>query len=222
MQAYRALVLSVVVLSVHTSLCVGETATPRPRYFKLKAQLLEALDGKTGIFDGKTIGMIGGNIRQSKSIRGTRIDENGKLYPGLYNWRNRAVGTVELAKIESAATDESSKAELKKLLEVVKQDFIDFNKPFISQIQGVKDKILEVMRDSCEQRQIKKSYLLQWADTREGEEESEFRRNIQSFHDMDSLLEELCNFMFDLVNSCPKGLAQYRELEKQERAKRPH
>lgn len=222
MQARHIVLVATILASAHATLAMSsESSVTRAKYFKLRAQLLEALDGKPGIFDGKTIGMIGGNIRQVKSMRGTRVDEGGKLYPGPYNWHGKAIGTIELAKIESATTDETTKAELHKLLEFVKDDFANFNRPFISQIQGVKDKILEVMRDSCEKRQIKNSFLLQWADTREGEEETQFRRNIQSLHDMDALLEELCNFLFDLVNSCPKGLAQYRELERKEREKRP-
>ncbi len=203
--------------------CAQGDVQPKTRYFKLKAPIIAALDGLPGMFDGKTIGMIGGNARQFRMMRGTRVDEKGVPYPGPYELRGRKYGTQNLAKLEHEhAADAELQVELQKLLGGAKTDFTEWNRPFMTQIQGIKDKILELMHDSCRQRQIptKDSFLLKWANTREGDEEIEFRRDINSFNDLDRLLEELCNFMFDLINSCPKGFAQYVELEKQERAKK--
>jgi hypothetical protein len=74
------------------------------------------------------------------------------------------------------------------------------------------------MRESCERRGVPNRFMLRWADTPFGEEEASFEKNMKNFTELHRFVNELLNFMSDMIESCPKGYSQYLEIIKKQKA----
>lgn len=103
------------------------------------------------------------------------------------------------------------KQALGELLTQAKADFIVMSKEFMDSGRGSKNIVIKLIEEECQKRNRPNSILLEWAKTKEGQESTMFEQRVTSFVLYCSLCTDLVNFLFDLLHSCPKAEAQFRE-----------
>lgn len=146
----------------------------------------------------------------------------GELLPnnqrkGKYYLLGKAYTIEELAHIEqevrnsSLTKDIAIKAALEEVLTRAKADFIVQSNEFIENGRGAKNIMIVLIQEDCQKRNRSDSFLLDWAKTKEGQESTTFERHIKSFNDYYYFLTDLVNFLFDLMHSCPKAEAQFKD-----------
>ena len=106
---------------------------------------------------------------------------------------------------------ESSLATLGELLTHAKADFIVQSSEFIESGRGAKNITVILIQEDCQKRNRPDSLLLDWARTKEGQEATMFEHQITSFGHYYHFLTDLVNFLLDLVHSCPKAEAQFKD-----------
>lgn len=145
----------------------------------------------------------------------------GELLPNnqrksKYNLLGKSYNIEELARIEQEVSNSFSpkdvmvKAALEELLTRAKAEFIVLSNEFIQNGRGAKNIMVVLITEDCQKRNRPDSFLLDWANTTEGMEATTFDRRIGSFNELCCFLGDLANFLFDLVNSCPKAEAQFK------------
>jgi len=106
---------------------------------------------------------------------------------------------------------ENQLATLGELLTHAKADFIVQSNEFIESGRGAKNITTVLIQEDCQKRNRPDSLLLEWAKTKEGQEATMFEHQIVSFGHYYHFLTDLVNFLLDLVHSCPKAEAQFKE-----------
>ncbi len=178
----------------------------------LESTVIRSLDGIWPAFDGGTIlNMVHLKNTYSKMNLG-QLDPKTKERTGLYTFKGKKHSIVSLAEIENTYKDAASQKELQQLLTTIKNDFIKLNERFIKQVQTFKDMVVTLMRESCAKHNMLNSFMLTWAETQAGKETDSFNKNMTSFTKLNVFLNDLCNFLQDLYDSCPKGRAQFRDI----------
>lgn len=104
---------------------------------------------------------------------------------------------------------------LKECLKVAKADFNRVTAPFMDRARGTKALMFKLIEESCQRRGRYDSFLLEWGEEEEGSEMIAFEQNMNSCQRLDRFCADLTNFMEDIINSCPKGMEQFRELAAQ-------
>lgn len=95
----------------------------------------------------------------------------------------------------------------------IRDDFINLMRPFISLAKGSKHFMLELIYDWSKLKQGKKdSLLLRWDETKEGEEETSYLRDMTRLQYLDSFCADQRSLVKTIVHSCPKGYKQFQEL----------
>jgi len=185
----------------------------------LKSTVLKSLDGLWPAFDGVTILNIAHLKTKFTNMNIGQLNRTTKERKGLYSFHNQQYSIAQLAEIEKKfAGNAQAQNELKALLIQVKDEFLKLNEKFIKQVQGFKDMVITLMRESCRKRNIQQSFMLNWADTQSGQEEESFKRNMTSFGKLNMFLNDLCGFLQDIYDSCPKGRKQFFEILKKQKA----
>jgi hypothetical protein len=139
---------------------------------------------------------------------------------GKYNLYGKWYSVEELARIEREASNSTMekdiklKSALQEVLTHAKADFIVYSKEFIENGRGSKNIMTVLIQEDCQKRDRADSHLLEWAKTKEGQESTMFERQIKNFNDYYYFLSDLVNFLFDLVHSCPKAEAQFKDRVK--------
>jgi hypothetical protein len=131
---------------------------------------------------------------------------------------NGAFHSIEsLARIEeelkgsTTPKDSAAQLALQELLTYAKADFIVKSSEFIESGRGSKNIMIVLIQEDCQKRNRLDSLLLEWAKTKEGQESTMFEHQINNFGDYYHFLADLVNFLLDLVHSCPKGHAQFKD-----------
>jgi len=146
----------------------------------------------------------------------------GELQPnsqrkGRYNLGGKFYSVEDLARIEKEISNSVDKkdiairAVLEELLTHAKADFIVQSNEFIESGRGAKNIMIVLIQEDCQKRNRSESFLLEWAKTKEGQESTAFERQIKSFGDYYHFLIDLVNFLLDLIHSCPKAEAQFKD-----------
>lgn len=162
--------------------------------------------------DGKSFGLHGQTIRAMLIIRGrilnilTGIQKNGHRI-GLYIFNNAHHTVKQLHEIEQSGTVD--KQTLSAWLHVVKQDFAIQIDPFLDLGRGFKPQMLILIEESLRLHRRQNSLLHMWAGEPEGDDMIGFDREVQSFDDLYLFLNDLQNFLDDLISSCPKACQQF-------------
>lgn len=136
---------------------------------------------------------------------------------GKYNLFGTLHGIESLARIEKEVKNGTSKKEietraaLEELLTHAKADFIVQSGEFIENGRGAKNIMTVLIQEDCQRRNRTDSLLLDWAKTKEGHESTMFERQVRSFGDYYHFLTDLVNFLLDLIHSCPKAEAQFKD-----------
>lgn len=148
-------------------------------------------------------------------ILGERQPNNQRK--GKYYLQGKWYTIEELARIEREIKGLVDKknleiaANLEEILTHAKADFIVQSKEFIESGRGAKNIMIVLIQEDCQKRHRTDSYLLEWAKTKEGQESTSFERQIKTFNDYYHFLTDLANFLLDLVHSCPKAEAQFKD-----------
>ena len=172
----KTLYISIILLTGHV------TFTNNNNGIVLQSTALKSLDGICPAFDGETILNIVDLITKYMDMNLGKIDPKTKERIGIYSFRGKKCCVARLAEIEKEyAHDEQAKVELQVVLEEVKNNFIKLNEKFIKQIQGFKELVISIMRESCNKRNIAHSFMLSWADTQAGQETESFKVNMKNF-----------------------------------------
>jgi len=107
--------------------------------------------------------------------------------------------------------DSAKQCALKEVLTYAKADFIIKSSEFIESGRGSKNIMIVLIQEDCQKRNHPDSLLLEWAKTKEGQESTMFEHQINNFDDYYHFLADLVNFLLDLVHSCPKAHAQFKD-----------
>lgn len=192
---------------------IGTPTATIANAIKLESSFVRMLDGWP--IDGPTLFDAAFLVKKMREmVYGKIVNQATKEHEGLYTVAGKKYGTAVMAEMEKTETDPKIKHELNVALQAVKNDFINLTKPFLAQVECNKMPVLKLISESCTKRNVPDSFLLSWADTREGEEAESFNRRMTSHEDFTRFVNDLCNFISDLFNSCPKAHKQYDELIK--------
>lgn len=136
---------------------------------------------------------------------------------GKYYLQGKWYNIEELARIEQETRGLLDKksvkitADLEELLTHAKADFIVQSREFIESGRGAKNITVLLIQEDCQKRGREDSILLDWAKTKEGQESTAFESQVKSFTDYYHFLTDLANFLLDLIHSCPKAEAQFKD-----------
>lgn len=204
-----------ITLLLFTFLCLQTTKT-----IKLESSVLKQLDGIWPAMDGPTLYDMAWLIKKYRNMTlGTIVNFKTRERKGMYVFRGKHYSISELAELEvKFAKNPETQSELKKVLHNIQSEFIRLNERFIKQVQNFKPMILKLMHESCTKRNIPNSFMMKWADTQAGHEEESFNTHMTSFVELNKFFNELCNFLGDLFESCPKGQKQYFEIIRKKKA----
>lgn len=163
--------------------------------------------------------MDGGNL---KSLPSKDLEVRGKTYllEDLLstNFRGKKCTLTELVKYEEKATTTQEKDEIKAALQDAKKKFNLFMNRSMAEARGTKQMAQRLMNDSLSKRKRTDSPLIKYAKVQEGKEEESLEKDISSFKLLYTLCHDLFNFLRDIVNSCPKAVADFKaRQQKQQR-----
>lgn len=136
---------------------------------------------------------------------------------GKYLFCGKWHSIQSLARIEQEIRDSLEKKHiemrlsLQEILTHAKADFIVQSSEFIESGRGAKNIMIVLIQEDCQKRNRPNSLLLEWAQTKEGQESTMFERQIKSFGDYYYFLTDLVNFLSDLTHSCPKAEMQFKD-----------
>lgn len=136
----------------------------------------------------------------------------------LPNGQRKGNGLQDLALLEQElqalpATPEIiiKRTELEEKLTQAKAYFIVQSHEFIQSGRGAKNILVILIQEFCQKRNRLDSLLLEWAKTKEGHETTMFEQRITSFTDYYHFCTDLVNFLLDMIHSCPKAEAQFKD-----------
>ena len=180
---------------------------------KLTHPILAKLDGKFGIVGEQIKNMI--HIRRELN---NRLFGHKTRHPserlGHYEFDGRTYSLKELVKLEKQAKAENNTlltAQLKELLEHVKEDIIELTDPFLGLIRNMKSFTTPLIEESCAKRNRPNSYLLVWQHIPKGQEVQQFREKMKSFADVAEFCRDVGDYLVDIIQSAPKAYQQFRD-----------
>lgn len=180
--------------------CLLITATALPSYVKLAASKLDMLP---------VIGINGEAIALIKQFQ-SQITKllKGELTP--YEFEKKKHTIAELRQREN---QQQNDWRFPILLQKIRADFEKISEPFHDVIQGagVKAAMGFLIKESCSKRNRLDSLLYIWVTTDEKNEYELFDFHIKSITDVEIFLIDLHNFLGDLVFSCPRAHAQFKD-----------
>ncbi len=141
---------------------------------------------------------------------GDPVSHNKRI--GRYTLHGKKCSVRDLARLEQTVSSKKEKKLLKKLLAILmlaKEDFIAISEEFLESSRGAKSILMVLIEEDCLKRGHPNSLLLEWAQTKEGQETIMFKKRITNFIRYYSLCSDLLNFLADLIHSCPKAEAQF-------------
>ena len=128
---------------------------------------------------------------------------------GSYTFGNQQYTVKQLYDAEKNGTID--KQTLQSWLPAVKQDFAIKIEPFLELGRGSKPEMLILIEESLRLHRRQNSILHMWAQEPEGDDMIGFDREVQSFVNHYVFLNDLLNFLDDLISSSPKGCTQFLE-----------
>ena len=129
--------------------------------------------------------------------------------------RQFTVGTTtgnitEISKLEIAADPEIID-QINIINKKLKKDFVKATFKFIAEIQASKHLIFELMKASCDHKNItNRTLLMRWAQI-DGDEEHMFDITVTTITQMELFLSDLYSFLFDLLCSCPRACNMFKK-----------
>jgi hypothetical protein len=195
----------------------------------LESKALALIDGVKGFMDEREIHKLIRMGRSLSELQYGKVDKATKKRIPQYQCNGKLYTLHELAKLEkelkesNKASYEKLKEPLTQVLQTIKDDFEKLSSPFIGDSAGAEQQLFDLIKESCDKRNIPESLLKTWIIAlleirakgiwREGIDQEVFRTYVTSLLLMDTYCTHLTNFLKDLVRSCPKGLERYRKWQ---------
>lgn len=199
---------------------------PTEKYVKLENIVIKYLDGVTNCLDGDAIEEILIVRKQIEEEKLGILDPRTKTRTGKCMYEGKHCSYISLIKVEDVIKNQLNvqedgklkkelqirSEELNKCLKQAKDHFINSTLGFMKRIEGTKAFVVKLIEESCKKRNInpKDTILLEWANTN-GNEQMVLNEKIKNFKDLDKFLNQVFNFLGDLLKSCPKGFQQYKK-----------
>lgn len=180
----------------------------------LDCTIIKIIDGLSIGIDGERVKMM---IKVRKAVRRMQLgepDASGALV-GIFEFDGKRYSASQLAQLEAELRNNGDAAtleQMKPLLKEVKNGFMAKIKPFMANARGAKGQMLKLIEESCRKRKRHDSILLRWGAAREEEEARQFERDVVDFKTFDIFCTDLVHFIEDVIRSCPKALAQYKQM----------
>lgn len=96
------------------------------------------------------------------------------------------------------------------VLEEVIQAFEKVAEPYMEEVKGTKEFMVQLLEKWSEQANKPDTYLLAWSNNA-NDEKVHLRADLTSLEVVDEFLDDLVSFMFALIDSCPKSVKKYRK-----------
>jgi len=201
-----------------SSIIYTETEHKVPKnnqHITLESEVLHLFDGTSIGVNADTLELIGLIRREINIVLIGRKTKDGK-YVGLYKFENNLYSLEELAETEKriSTLTPQQRTKLDDAFKAAREDIKKNFRPFIESARNTKHHMVKLVEESCHKRNNMKSFLLNWAEQKVGEEEKGFDCYINNAEKLKSFCVDLLNFLGDLVRSCPKAQKLFRERVK--------
>ncbi len=141
-------------------------------------------------------------------LLGTLQNDRTRISKYTYKGKNHSI--QELADIEKQMENDP---QFKLLLTQMLADFEKISKPFEEQIQDARPILKQFVMQSNEIRNRKNSLLHKWSECSAANERELLEAHLQTIQEFNIFLTDLCNFLTDIVESCPKAYSQWRKAK---------
>lgn len=178
----------------------------------LESPVLKIVDGVRGLMDETNVHKLIYMCQQIASFQFGVLDNKTKKRTPQHKVIDKYFTLKELVEIEESNfknKSEMEKKEFQKLLLELKDSFMNLTRPFLNDARGTRQQMYELIKESCYKRKRFDCLLLNWIG--DNEEESSFKKNVTSFRILDIFCSDLTNFLKDLLYSCPKARAKFKE-----------
>jgi len=187
---------------------------PTENVIILDSAILKMADGN--VFNGDKVEFMRGTRRIILAFLLGDLLPNGQR-KGKYKLAGTYHSIQSLARIEQEIKNSTDKKDiatqlaLDELLTQAKADFIVQSNEFIKSGRGSKNILIVLIQEDCQKRNRLDSLLLDWAKTQDGQESTMFETHVTSFAIYYHFCTDLANFLLDLIHSCPKAEAQFKD-----------
>lgn len=185
----------------------------------LQAEILGVIDGFALGVNGNTVGMIM-RLRLDLNKRRYGKTSSNAIQP-LFDFEGKKYTLRNLVELEETLMRSNSSADqqrlmaLRKVLNLIIDDFIELTKPFLADARGAKGQMIVLITEWAQKAQRLDSHLLEWANVKEGEESNAIYIKINTVKLFDQFVDDLLYFLETLLRSCPKACAQFKEMMEQ-------
>lgn len=225
----RSAVLILMILICFTQKIITNIPNNKPagheskKYIKLKNPVIHFLDGVHGCLDANAIADMFSIKKKIQDLKYGIHDKKTDTYHGKFTYMNQPASISMLIKFEeeieknpNQPNAEQKKHDLDKCLKEARTDFIQATLYFMDKIKGAKGLVMKLITESCVERGIKHTLLLEWANTN-GNEEAYFNSKIKTIKEFDIFLTHVTDFLGDLITSCEIGFAEFKILQKKQK-----
>lgn len=175
----------------------------------IESHLLEFVDG-TALID---IGEIIAYARRVRVLHHGKKDAETGETRGIIPFGDKFCTLIELrdmeARKESLSQEEQAALEVSRIF--VLNRYTEISAPYMETVKGSKEQMVGLIEKWSVMRNRKDSELLNWSKLGEAEELNAFNNNMHSYKTIDQFLTDLTCFLADLVRSCKKSWAHYKE-----------
>jgi hypothetical protein len=216
--------------------------------YKLNSPLVEMLDGKPYAIDGEVFHLIIQMRRKVRQIlfgfqneAGQLVgwcefdgqmysvselsiiesqceqDYNSRIAELTVNKNNYSPAEWHKEFDDTTAQFNAKKALLRTVLEKAKEDFLTLTAPYMGCMK-FKDVLLGLIQESCNLRNNRNCFLLNWGKESAGHEGVLLRRDLITFKDFEKFCIDLTDYLGDMAESCPKAKAMFIEILKKKKA----
>ncbi len=171
----------------------------------LTSSALRYVDGVKNLLDGAALGLI---LQIRREVRKIHLGAPGKKNSliGCYQFEGKPYSIRTLTILEQQ--NNAYKEKLITLFDKIKKDFEAIVDPFLESARGAKEYMIQLIEEFCKKRNRTDSFILEWAETDDGDESEIFNARITSFKDLDIFCTDLADFLAVLARSCQKAKAQ--------------
>lgn len=184
----------------------------------LESSIIKMVDGLSMGINGAKIAMMLKVRKEVKKMLFGVPDATG-AFVGLFMLHDTKRTLLDLVDIEDEykkTNDLEGQKAVAHLVVEARNHFITHIKPFMATARGAKRQMLMLIEESCKKRKRFDSILLRWGAAREDEEEKQFHKDVIDFKTFNIFCSDLIHFMEDIIRSCPKAVAQFKQMIERE------
>lgn len=132
------------------------------------------------------------------------------------SYNGQEITLKELANIAQKMREEGKDldADMMAIFDELVIEFKELSEPFLEVVREGKSVLVRIVEEWIKKRQVSDTNLQRWMETPEGQEEALFHDAITSPIELHEFLHDLFVFLSDLMNSCPRAIADYQLTNK--------